>query len=358
MLKLVFLLLLVAAGQGVFTGFFLIIQNRLPAKTGLFLGCFFIAFSLQLIDFVLINSSQALIYPHLIFWSLPFNLAFGPLLFLYLKFYIHEEQPFKSKELVHFLPFLAYFGFLASTFYFESATSKVSIIKEITSNQAYSFPIFLYIQIAIYLTLSWKKLSRQEIPKDSSYWLKKFWLGTLVIALFGFLQNLLVSLRVPQQPVTGFVGASIAIFYIYYGAVALLKKQQVMLSLSKEKYHYSSLSNKGRSQVLHQIQNMMLKEKLYTNPELSLKLLASRTGLPERHISEVINDQLQTNFKDFLNHLRVEEFKKQLINPKNAHLSILGIALECGFSSKTTFNTAFRKSTGQTPSEYKKQLEK
>lgn len=351
-------MLLVAAGQGVFTGFFLIIQNRLPAKAGFFLGSFFIAFSLQLIDFVLINSGQALVYPHLIFWSLPFNLAFGPLLFLYLKYYINQDQLFKSIELVHFAPFLAHFLFLAYTFYFETAVAKVSVIKAVTTSQAYSFPFLLYIQIIIYLVLSWKKLSDHKLPKDSSSWLKKFWIGTLIITLFGFLQNLLVSLSVPQQPITGFTGASIAIFYIYYGAVALLRKQHVMLHLSKEKYHYSSLSNTRKSLVLLQVQTVMREKQLYTNPDLTLKLFASKINLPERHISEVINDQLQTNFKDFLNNLRIEEFKKRLTDPKNDHLSILGIALECGFNSKTTFNTVFRKSTGQTPSAYKKHLEK
>lgn len=360
------ILLLIATGQGVFTGAFLISQKTANKKTGLLLGLIFIAYSLQLFDFVLLNSKSGLEYPHLTFWSVPFNLTFGPLLFLYIKDYVSQEQPLRPRDFLHFIPFLAHLIFLAFTFYGKPADIKLEIIEALyrdyvnpdtpTSFNA-SFPLILYLQIGVYLRLSWRTLQRTKTSNVSRSWLKKLWFGTIAIVLFGFIQNLLLALNIPQQPTTGFVAATMAVIYIYYGAIAILKRQEVMFTSSREKYHYTNLKPSQRMELVNQLTVFMTEQKPFKNPELTLKILASQMDVPERHISEVINDQLNTNFKDFLNQLRVEEFKKELVNPEHSHLSMLGIAFECGFNSKTTFNTVFRKATGITPSAYRKQFE-
>ena len=69
-------------------------------------------------------------------------------------------------------------------------------------------------------------------------------------------------------------------------------------------------------------------------------------------LSQVINVGARRNFNDFVNEYRVDEFKRQVRNPANAHLSFLGLALDCGFNSKATFNRAFKKFTGLSPKEF------
>ena len=90
-------------------------------------------------------------------------------------------------------------------------------------------------------------------------------------------------------------------------------------------------------------------ERPYLDPDLSLIDLARRLKTNASVLSPVINAGMGKNFNDFVNQYRVEAFKQQVRNPANRHLSLLGIALDCGFNSKATFNRAFKKLTGQSP---------
>lgn len=98
--------------------------------------------------------------------------------------------------------------------------------------------------------------------------------------------------------------------------------------------------------------NYMETEKPYLEPDLSLTDLARMMHTTGVVLSQVINTGTGRNFNDFVNEYRVEEFKQQVRNPARAHLSLLGLALDCGFNSKATFNRAFRKFTSQSPKEF------
>lgn len=96
----------------------------------------------------------------------------------------------------------------------------------------------------------------------------------------------------------------------------------------------------------------MLKEKPFLNPNLTLNDLATLIKTPSHNVSKVIREGYQKNFFDFINWYRIEEFKNYVNLPKYQNYTLLGIAFEVGFNSKTAFNRAFKKMTGQTPSEY------
>jgi len=96
----------------------------------------------------------------------------------------------------------------------------------------------------------------------------------------------------------------------------------------------------------------MENERPYLDPDLSLNDLARRLKTNTSILSPVINAGTGKNFNDFVNQYRVDAFKQQALDPANGHLSLLGIALDCGFNSKATFNRAFRKLTGQSPREF------
>lgn len=98
---------------------------------------------------------------------------------------------------------------------------------------------------------------------------------------------------------------------------------------------------------------LLEKEKLYQEPDLTLQQLAGRLESTIHHLSQAINDGLGKNFYDLVNGYRVEEAKRLLLDPKNSSFTILSVGFEAGFNSKTTFNTVFKKFTGQTPTEYR-----
>ncbi len=95
-------------------------------------------------------------------------------------------------------------------------------------------------------------------------------------------------------------------------------------------------------------------EEPYLNPSITLRLLAEYINIHPNQLSWVLNQCIGQNFNEFINQLRVEHFKKIVVDPSNSHISILGLAYESGFNSKTVFNTHFKKVEGMTPSQYLK----
>jgi AraC-like DNA-binding protein len=100
------------------------------------------------------------------------------------------------------------------------------------------------------------------------------------------------------------------------------------------------------------IEALMREERLFENPELSLSGMASRLKLPAAQLSRIINQGFGCNFNDFVNGYRVAAVKELLAAGEQQQQTLLGIAYDCGFNSKATFNRAFRKATGQNPSDY------
>jgi YesN/AraC family two-component response regulator len=104
--------------------------------------------------------------------------------------------------------------------------------------------------------------------------------------------------------------------------------------------------------ISHLIQ-LMEKDKLYQEHELTLQTLSDKLRIPSYQVSQAINEGMKKNFYDLVNGYRVEEAKRLLIDPKNQNYTILSVGFEAGFNSKTTFNTVFKKFTGLTPSDFR-----
>lgn len=123
----------------------------------------------------------------------------------------------------------------------------------------------------------------------------------------------------------------------------------------KEKYKGSNLSDQESEEILKRLEQKMKEELLFTRQSLGIAELASELEVSKHWISQVINEKLGSNFYDFVNRYRVEAFKVRLCDPQYEHLTMLGIALECGFSSKSSFNQVFKRFEGVTPSQFKAQ---
>jgi len=99
----------------------------------------------------------------------------------------------------------------------------------------------------------------------------------------------------------------------------------------------------------------IVEEEPFLIPNLSLRSLADQVGLHPNKLSWLLNERLQKNFNEFINYYRIEYFKKLALDSSNSHISLIGLAYESGFNSKTVFNTYFKKETGITPKEFLKQ---
>ena len=98
----------------------------------------------------------------------------------------------------------------------------------------------------------------------------------------------------------------------------------------------------------------MTEEKPYLDPELSLQKLAHRLGITKEDLSQIINERLDCNFKNFINEYRIREAKEKLLDPKENEFVLMKIAFDVGFNSKSVFNASFKKFTGMSPSQYRK----
>ncbi len=104
----------------------------------------------------------------------------------------------------------------------------------------------------------------------------------------------------------------------------------------------------------HSLLKHMDEEEPYLNPQLTLRLLAQQIQIHPNQLSWLLNEKLGKNFNEFINHYRVETFKTLALDPHNSHISLIGLAYESGFNSKTVFNTYFKKEVGMTPKEFLK----
>lgn len=147
----------------------------------------------------------------------------------------------------------------------------------------------------------------------------------------------------------------IAIFLFYFVTYRLITAPKDMLSYVDHKYKSSTLSKKEVAAIKGQLNRLMTEEKLFKNQKLTVDETAKRIGISRQQLSEVLNVHMGMRFQEFLNQYRVEEFIKYLDQEQYQNFTLLGIATEVGFSSKSSFNSTFKKLKGITPSQYKKQ---
>ncbi|GGE42028.1 hypothetical protein GCM10011413_04890 [Pedobacter psychrotolerans] len=131
--------------------------------------------------------------------------------------------------------------------------------------------------------------------------------------------------------------------------------EDIPLRSAKVKYEKSVIGDRFSSEIHFQVTQLMQQEKLFKDPDLGLNELAEQLKIHPNALSQVINTLENKNFYDYINELRVEEFKCILMQPENQKFTLLALAYEVGFNSKTSFNRNFKKKTGLSPTAYLKQ---
>ncbi|MCB0280588.1 MAG: helix-turn-helix transcriptional regulator, partial [Calditrichaeota bacterium] len=214
-------------------------------------------------------------------------------------------------------------------------------------------PFIAFSQMIVYLTVS-LSISLANFKQKKSYysWIYPILISFTLLVILNFILNItaglgifLIDTSIRQSFTTLLI---IPIFYMSYKEM----NSRDEFGLIKEKYAQTKLSPEKTAEILASIRQLLIDEKQFTIQSLTLTDLSKKSGIPAKYISQVINSELGMSFSDYLLQLRLNEAKKSLRDPDKQHLSIAGIAADCGFASTSRFNHQFKKSTGITPSEF------
>lgn len=308
----------------------------------------------------------------------PILFLHGPLLYIYVSSLVAENFKLKWKDALHSLPVFI-IGIQ------RSLGNQVSINSspDLTENPYYIYNNIYYalliISLIIYWILSIELIvkHRKNIPYYFSNYTAKNTLNWLILLIVLFLILFVVEMfisyieKLLNAHFSEFssIHINLTIFtflLIFFGIkqTAIYKKQSINLieadltsktsDFTKTKISTSSLNEKQEEELTSQIIQYLHSKKPYINPEYSLQMMAEDLNIPRYKLSQAINSSQHKNFFKFINEFRVDEVKEKLANPAFENYTILGIALECGFNSKTSFNRIFKDRTGLTPSEFKK----
>lgn len=154
----------------------------------------------------------------------------------------------------------------------------------------------------------------------------------------------------------------VAFVLIYFITYRTLNQSQVQVPKEGPKTglgqnHASSVKVNVDPVLSTTLVDLMKSEKPFLEGDLTATQLAKMCSVSRHQLSQVLSKSLNTNFYDYVNYLRIEEFKKRVESGEYKHLTLLAIAFDSGFNSKTSFNTAFKKNVGVTPSQYKKNFD-
>jgi AraC-like DNA-binding protein len=359
-------------------------KEKSEADKILALWLFFIG--LHLTAFYLFITRQYIQYPQILGIEIPFPLLHGPFLYLYTS-YLTNQLPKRNTKYLHFLPFaLAYIPLLS--FLFSSNDNKITTYNHQGAGYEWimaPMSVAIIISGISYVLLSLQKLNRHRknindqfsnTDKINLAWLRYLIFGVGIIWIvvilgkdeptfatvvlfvffmgyFGIKQTSIFSHIPPTALIDDPAAETKTASEIESSPVIEPEKEP---NQEKEKYLKSGLSESEMQFISNRLNDLMQRERLYTNPELTLGEMALQLNIHPNYLSQVINSVEKKNFYDYINTYRVEEFNRMVKLPKNQKFTLLALAFECGFNSKTSFNRNFRKVTGLSPTEYLKQM--
>lgn len=372
---------ILGAVQAFFFGFLLLDKekNRLSPKL---LLLFFSIIGFVLIEHYLFQRKITFEYPHLLGLTYTFPIILGPILFFYTKSLVAEKKAISFRDfLYHATPFLFVATFLVYDYYFLSPQEKLVYYENETQGQTsvfiYIAEFFINFSIPFYSIFSLLLLKKHLKQIKSSFsntknidlhWLKIVLICMVIVSfvsvLMGLLSDFLNFISYEDGDYFMYTTLSVIIYFLgYYGI-----KQKPILSNENQvsriepapslkiKYATSSLKNVEKEKLIQRLTQSMETSKPYLNENLTLKELANKLETTSNNLSQIMNENFNKNFYEFINEYRINEVKSLLADPKYSHYSMLGIAFECGFNSKSTFNSVFKQFTGKTPSEFKKSI--
>lgn len=383
-------LYLLGIAHGLFLVVALLSKNSGPRLANLYLGLYTLVFVSALFDYFLDVTGliDQYVAMRTILW--PKEFLYGVLIYFYTRELTHPgEYSLRGQQWWHFSPAFLHILVTWPLLLISSQTQiRVLTNQPNASMQEQIWSLILgdielvlvVIHITIYLLMSMRLIQQYQrgilaqfsnIEPITLAWLRNLLIGTLAVYACWLVDEFVDFGTAVEGWADAILGISMVVL-IYSMSFLGLRQPQVFSnrdlssastmtnnesideSVENEKYRYSALSPEMSANLYTELTNKMVDNKLYANNDLSLPKLAEEIGVSVNYLSQVINQQSGQNFFDFINRYRVEEVQKHIQN--KPEITMLDLALDAGFNSKSAFYAAFRKYTGLTPSQYKKSL--
>lgn len=360
----------------VFLLFLLLIKKNKSSADKILLIWLLLLFVHQLLNY-LAGTKQLFEYPHLLGIDFAMPVLHGVLLFMYVLEITGNKLKKKFNYFLHFFPTI-FLVLAAIPFYSLSGVEKIAAIEN--GGKDYLWYVILLNLVVFISGLTYSIWSlflirkhQKSIQNNYSNTDKKElqWLQYLSIGL-GVIWFIVLFADNPNIIFTGVVIFVLFIGFFGINQMNIFQTNSIpepnLLKLEEEKleenetpkltvtrtkrYAKSGLTEEMANKIYANLNELMTKESLFNNNDITLTQLAKRLDVHPNHLSQVINEKEEKNFYNYINSLRINEFIKLASLPESKKYTLLSLAYDCGFNSKSTFNKHFKENTGKTPTEY------
>ena len=341
----------------------------------------YLSFSVLGQVYSLVEQTEWMQHSYLMLLGRGLYLLYTPFFFLYVWALIHEGKIPRWLHLILFGPFVIYvlhFLYFYGWIFSVADPNTVEIVNGIVYIERaapWSWVLFIALFLIIEpFYLAWffvlfRNYRRRILSSVSSIdkihlnWIKTLFYIRAITAVFLIPVSLMaVGSGLIPMSVLQIVLESVSLIFFFLLGYYGFNQTSIFTNIAQEHveddetpmYERSGLSEEMALNYHEKLVRLMESDRPYLNGELNAKDLAAMAGISTNHLSEILNKIEEQNFYEFVNGYRVREVKSRIKNPQFAHYTLLAIALDSGFNSKTSFNTVFKKITGKTPSEYAK----
>jgi len=314
---------------------------------------------------------------YLLSYKLP--LLYGPLIYLFTKNILNQRRSRSVGDALHFIPFafIAVFIFSAAPYFLPGWIQFLFYGVSGGLIQVISLIVYHYFALA-----EWKQhFVRMKDYFSNTGQLRMQWLRKFIVTSFFVCAviSLLLYFMYRYYPVLqfvrwGFVLLSIFIYWISYEAInkpvlfsAVINHDwqpktvpvvtippKLIIHKRAEKYANTGLKDEDASRILTALEQLMQEQKIFLDPEITIDKLSGLANTNRHCLSQVLNERAGQSFYDYINQYRVNEAKRLLLDPGYSNQKIASVAYDAGFNSLSAFNEVFKKMTGTTPSQFKK----
>ena len=282
-------------------------------------------------------------------WFLLDIYLFITFFFLFIKYFLGEQRTFNTKDYLFFTPNALVLFVELTDLILERELLAIILLENILN-----WVFIAYVIWSIYYIKS-NKDKRQT-------WQFPFAVSLITILLFSHFDEQLIEAFPDNNTVAFFASGyftslAVSTVFFYISFKLHLQPSKFFKNIFDPQYKSSSLNKAVSKRLKKELLHLMASKKPFKNPKLTLSDLARQVQTSKQNISQIINLEFKTNFNDFVNKYRVEEFKLYLENNTFCQFTLLGIAKEAGFNSKSSFHTIFKHFEGITPSEYRNLLQ-